>query len=323
MADQHAIERGDRDGILDLGTAVGRTQFQGRIFVRRPDRPPEMAGIADRSAQGQRGDIGIIGLVVGEQFGQARARQFVIGRQTIAAQAGQPPAPEGRGCRQRDEQRQIRQDAAHHVDALGRIGQCHMHMHAAQHVALADHLEILHHPVIALIVAMDGATPGGAGMSPGGCDGQAVIARHRRQHRAHEAKLRAHLAEARTGPRHRFGLGLQQFMLDPAIGAGEGIGEQFFLGRDRYLAGLLVDQEIFFFDSQRETAVLEIVGGLDLVLQLLHREHEGVEMGADLFVISHGSETNIRGGKPATAWNGLSASACRPGRPAACRRNRA
>ncbi len=51
MARQCAIERSDRDRIVDQGAAVGRAQLERRVIERGPDRPPDIARIPRNSGR--------------------------------------------------------------------------------------------------------------------------------------------------------------------------------------------------------------------------------------------------------------------------------
>jgi len=80
--------------------------------------------------------------------------------------------PERRGGCERDEDRQIRQHARHHIDARVGIRQLDMDVQAAQHAAPADHLQIVHDCVVALCLGLLRLAPGGSGMRARGEDGE-------------------------------------------------------------------------------------------------------------------------------------------------------
>ena len=206
-ADQGPIERRDRHRIVEAGAAIRRAQLQGRIFERGPDRPPQMTGVRHRAGAHHGVDIGVVFRGGAEQFRQAGARQLVIGGETIALQSGGVALPERRRGGERDKQRQIRQHARHHVDPARRIGELDMDMHAAQHVALADHLQIVHHLGVTVFRAFAptrARTPADACRRPGS---QARARRRRPPRLAAAGAVRCRASSARNAARSppRFG----------------------------------------------------------------------------------------------------------------------
>ena len=116
---------------------------------RRPQRPPDIARVRDDLGADQRIDVFAVVLVGAEQLGQAGARQFVVGGQPIADEAGEVALPERRRCRQRQQQRQIGRQPHDQIDAGVDVRHLDMHVHAAQHVAVADHLQVVHDRAVA------------------------------------------------------------------------------------------------------------------------------------------------------------------------------
>ena len=177
--------------VLDQGAAIGRAQLERRVLERGADRPPHEARILHHPGAHQGRHIGVEFLLGAKQLRHAGARQLVIGGEPIALEPGRPRVPERRGCRQRHEQRKIGQHARHHVDALVRVRQLDMHMHAAQHVALTDHLQVVHDGVVALGRALLHVAPGRGRMRAGGEDREPVLGRDPGQGLAQETQLLA------------------------------------------------------------------------------------------------------------------------------------
>ena len=163
-AGQRTEQSRDGDSVFGISATVGDPQFQRRMRQRRPHRPPDEARIGDRARSRHRIEIAVIIGVRGEQFGQAGARQFVISGEPVAHQAGAPRLPEGRGGGERQQQRDIGYHAGHQIDAAVRVGHADMHMQAADHVARAEHLEIMHQLFIARRIGRALPRPDSVGM---------------------------------------------------------------------------------------------------------------------------------------------------------------
>ncbi len=126
-------------------------------------------------AQVERGDEFVVVLVGAEQFGQAGARQLVIGGEPIAAQAGEMALPERRGGREREQQRQIGRQPHDQIDAGVDVRHCDVHVHAAQHVAVADHLQVVHDGAVARLRRHDLLRPEGEREGAHGGDAELVL----------------------------------------------------------------------------------------------------------------------------------------------------
>ena len=151
MTRNGAIERRNCNCILDQRAAVGRAQLQRRIDQRRADGPPDEARILDDAGAHQRAHIGIEFIARAEELRHAGAGQLVVGGKPVTFQAGAAPLPERRGRRECKKERKIRQHPVHDVDPVIGIRQLHMHVHPAQEIAPPDHLQIVHHDVVALL----------------------------------------------------------------------------------------------------------------------------------------------------------------------------
>ncbi len=64
-------------------------------------------------------------------------------------------------------------------------------MQPAHEVALADHLQVVHHVIVALFLGLPRLAPSAGGMGAGGEDGEAVFASHRRDGPPQIAQFRA------------------------------------------------------------------------------------------------------------------------------------
>ena len=230
--------------------AVRRAQLQGRMLERGPHRPPDVARILHHAGLHQRLDIGVELLLVAEQLRHAGARQLVVGREPIALEPGRPRTPERRRGRERDEQRQIGQHARHHVDAVVGVRQLDMHVQPAQHVALADHLQVVHHRVVALALGLLRAAPVGGRMRAGGEDGEAVVGRDLRHGLAQMAQLGVGGPDVVMRQRRHLDLRLQEFAHDLAVGGLLGDVQKGLGHVARHQLGVRVDQEIFFLDAE-------------------------------------------------------------------------
>ena len=188
------------------------------MLERGPHRPPDVARILHHAGLHQRIDIGVELLLGAKQLRHAGARQLVVGRQPIALEPGRPRAPERRRGRKRNEQRQIGQHPRHHVDPVVGVRQLDMHVQPAQHVALADHLQVVHHRVVALALGLLRPAPVGGRMRAGGEDGEAVVGRDLRHGLAQMAKLGVGGADVVMRQRRHLALRLQEFAHDLAVG---------------------------------------------------------------------------------------------------------
>ncbi len=114
-------------------------------------------------------------------------------------------------------------------------------MQPAQHVALADHLQIVHDHVVAFRRRLMRALPERGGVRAGGQNGKPMIGGHLRHGLAQITQFRTRLTDIGMGKRRSFDLRLQEFALDLSGGGRLGGGEE----RLRHLAcdrlGLCVD----------------------------------------------------------------------------------
>ena len=219
---------------------------------RGADRPPHIARILHHAGAHQGRHIGVELLLGAEQLRHAGARQLVIGGEPVALEPGRARIPERRGRRQGHEQRQIGQHPRHHVDPLVGLGQLDMHMHPAQHVALADHLQVVHDGVVAHGIALLHVVPCRGRMGAGGEDRQPVLGGGAGQRLAQETQLLPRGRHVGMRQRRDLDLRLQQF---PArLPAGRLLGG--FQERRRHGAGrrlgVGVDQEELLLDTEPE-----------------------------------------------------------------------
>ena len=64
-----------------------------------------------------------------------------------------------------------------------------MHVHAAQHVALADHLQVIHHDVVAFVRSLPELRQSRGRMRAGGKDGEPMLGRNRSDRLAQRAQF--------------------------------------------------------------------------------------------------------------------------------------
>ena len=125
-----------------------------------------------------------------------------------------------------------------------------MDVQAAQHVALADHLQIVHHHVIAVGLRLPRAPPYCRRVGAGGKDREAVVGRNRPDHLAQVTELGPRLVHVGMGNRHRLDLRLQELAGD--LAGGRPLGDlQEVLGHGAGdTLGLGVDQKVFFLNAE-------------------------------------------------------------------------
>ena len=288
---------------------------------RGTHRPPDIALVRNHARFLQRLDIGVKLLLGFEQFGQAGARQFAIGGETIALQPGLVRIPERRGRRQRNEQRQMGDHRAHHRKALLGIGKLHMHMHAAHHVAVADAAEILDHLLVARFRARLRHSPDRGRMRAAGHDGKAVFAGDLGDLAAQEAQLLARVADVDMDIARDLELRLQHLAHGLAAGRPVRRLEQLVRRLHGDIERAPVGEEIFLLDAEGIFGdFLAPRGGADdemlpVVAQAQPQLLQEIEI--ECHVKSYGPATILPEATPATAANGPSGSS-RPRDGAAC-----
>jgi hypothetical protein len=126
-----------------------------------------------------------------------------------------------------------------------------MHMHAAEHVAKADHLQVIENGVIALALSNGLIRPIGKREGTHGGDAELLRGRFLRQGAPKARHMFACLLHAVARRADRFDLRLQHFRCNA-------VAEAFLCGGDEFLAGSLhraprlrVENEIFLFDPER------------------------------------------------------------------------
>ena len=121
-------------------------------------------------------------------------------------------------------------------------------MQPAQHVAPADHLQIVHHGVVAVAIGLLRAAPVRGRMRAGGEDREAVLGGDLGDGLAQMTQFLARGLDVGVRQRHGFDLRLQEFARDLAAGRLLGGLEELLRHRARHRLGGGVDQEIFFLD---------------------------------------------------------------------------
>ncbi len=129
-----------------------------------------------------------------------------------------------------------------------------MHVQPAQEIALADHLQVLHDRVVALLCGLLGLAPERSRMRAGRQNGEAVIGGHRGDGSPQVAQLGAGGGHVLMGRRGHLDLRLQEFGRGPAIGCRSGRFEERsgHIARHELRGG--IDEEILLFDTDRERA---------------------------------------------------------------------
>ena len=125
-----------------------------------------------------------------------------------------------------------------------------MHVQPAQHVALADHLQVVHHGVVARRLGLQHVAPRGGRMRAGGHDGEPVLAGDPRHRLPQKPQLLA--GGLHVGMRQRRDLDLSLQQLAARLTAGRGLGgiEKGLGHRAGHRFGVRVDQEELFLDSR-------------------------------------------------------------------------
>ncbi len=250
-AHQAAEQRGDRHRIVEPGAAVGDAQLDGRVVERGPHRPPDIARVRDDLGADQRLDEVAVVLVGAEQFRQAGARQLVIGGEPVADQAGQVALPERRGSREREQQRQKRRQPHDQIDAGVDVGHRHMHVHAAQHVARADHLQVVHDGAVARLRRHGLLRPEGEREGAHGGEAELALGGGLAERAAVARQMRARLRRRVAGRGDDLDLRLQHFGHHAVAERLARVDQKALVEAAHGAARAGVEHEIFLFHAER------------------------------------------------------------------------
>ena len=150
-----------------------------------------------------------------------------------------------------------------------------MDVHAAQHVALTDHLQRVHDLGVAVLGRLHGVLPARRRMGAAGQDGQAVLARRRRHVLPQPLELGARIADFAVRLGRDLDLGLQKLAADPPGIAEIGELEQRVRRLRRHLQRVRIGQKIFLLDAELEQIVRREDAGM-------LRRHQGADAKAML-----------------------------------------
>ena len=130
-----------------------------------------------------------------------------------------------------------------------------MDVHAAQHVALADHLQHVHDMGVAVLGRLHRFGPARRRMGAAGEDGQAVLGGGRRHVLAKPLELGSRVADLAVRFRRDLDLGLEKLAADPPRSAALGKLKQRFRRFLGHLQGARIGEEIFLLDAELEQVV--------------------------------------------------------------------
>ena len=161
------------------------------------------------------------------------------------------PLPERRGSRQREQQRKKGRQPHDQVDAGVDIRHRDMHVHSAEHVAVADHLKVIHDRAVARLARHHLLGPVGERKCPHGRNAELVLGRLLRERAAIMREMRARFLHAGAGRRRDLELRLQHFGHHAVAQLLLCACEEFLARAAHRMARLRVEHEIFFFHAQR------------------------------------------------------------------------
>ena len=160
------------------------------------------------------------------------------------------PHPERGRCAQCQQQRQERLHARHHFHATARIRRLHVHVQAAQQVALPQHLQLAHHVVVMGLVGTELAAPLGRGVRAGHHDAQSVPLRDRGDRAAQRAQVLFGRVRVIVYQGLDFDLGLQHLAAEAFAQRFPAFGEE----APRHVAqpaAVAAYQEVLFLEAER------------------------------------------------------------------------
>ena len=185
-----------------------------------------------------------------QTLGRAGARQAVGDRAAIGLEAGVLAGPERRARRQRQEMGQEVADLVHQIDAQVLVLDLGVDVHAADHLAPGQHLQVIGQDPVALLVGALLVGPGREGMGRGGHDRHAVPARSFGHGPPQPFELGARGSDLAADRRADLDLRLQQLvghLLPERLAA---VGHELRRGRADQFAAHRVDQEVLLLDAQ-------------------------------------------------------------------------
>ncbi len=134
-----------------------------------------------------------------------------------------------------------------------------MDMHAAQHVAAADHLQIVHDIVVALAFRLARALPHRGRMGAGGENGKAVLGSDIAKRRAQMAQFGARRRDIVMRLRHDLDLRLQEF-------AGDAVAQAQCVAASRKPSGILRATDLLSRSTRKYSSSIPKENGIrDLI----------------------------------------------------------
>ena len=159
--------------------------------------------------------------------------------------------PERRGGRQCQQQRQIGRQSHDEIDATVEIGHPYMHMQAAQHVAVADHLQVVHDGVVAHLRRDGLLRPECQRKSADGGKAEAALGRRVSKRAAVMLKMRPRFRHAGARRRRHLDLRLQHFGHHAVAEGLAGENEESLVELAHGPTRFRVEHEVFLFDADR------------------------------------------------------------------------
>ena len=150
-----------------------------------------------------------------------------------------------------------------------------MDVHAAQHVALADHLQHVHDMGVAILGRLHRLRPARRRMGAAGEDGQAVLGGGGGHVLAEPLELGSRVADLAMRLRRNLDLGLEKLAADAPRSAALGKLEQRFRRLLGHVQGARIGEEIFLLDAELEQVVRREDAGV-------FRRHQGADAESSL-----------------------------------------
>ena len=143
LLDERLAVRGDRDGVLDARDRVADPDLDRAEARVQADVPPDVRVVGDAAGPLELADdLRVVG-VVAEARRRARARERGEDHLPARREPGRLAAPERRARRQREQRREVREQAVHDLDRLLGVVDGDVDVHPEDQLAARDVLELV------------------------------------------------------------------------------------------------------------------------------------------------------------------------------------
>ena len=141
---------GEHERLVDVELHVHDADLDGAEARMRPHVPPEVGVVVDHAGLLHRADHLEVVVVRREARRLARARHAREDRRARRCEARGLAAPERRAGREREQHRQLGEQALHDMHREVRIRHGHVHVHPEHELAARDVLQLLDEPAVAV-----------------------------------------------------------------------------------------------------------------------------------------------------------------------------